>query len=409
MQKYVEERLLRNIIDAQNANFIELSQHPDLTLDVLKAFPEAAWGFHEFHRHPNFTLDWVLAFPQKFWSWSGVSEKANIEFVAKNPDLHWNWSILTNTFSPSEMINYPLLPWNFVLFHIPDITEEHIVFFETFQHLIPDWKWKYIAECTPWSVFKKAMHLPWVWFIGDVIMNTDDFLPEDVTIVRDLELLCDWIKLTIYVHIDIINANPELPWIQEYLQWNRTTWKTPVEPVEKCVREWNAASKIKFFWKRAISNPEFKICRDRINREFKELERITSRMSSSAVPEFSKLRDDAIVPSKTTPESIGLNLYAVEPYVVFPGQRIVVSTGVALKIPKGTGVYGRIAPLSGLAVKHGLDVGAGIIDPGDDPSEIRVVLFNHDDHRPFVIRPGYRIAQLIFERALDLNFSIEAV
>jgi dUTP pyrophosphatase len=51
-------------------------------------------------------------------------------------------------------------------------------------------------------------------------------------------------------------------------------------------------------------------------------------------------------------------------------------------------------------VKHGLDVGAGVVDPGDT-SEIRVVLFNHDDHRPFVIRPGYRIAQLILERAVD--------
>jgi dUTP pyrophosphatase len=45
-------------------------------------------------------------------------------------------------------------------------------------------------------------------------------------------------------------------------------------------------------------------------------------------------------------------------------------------------------------VKHGLAVGAEIIDP-DYIGELKVVLFNHDTRNPFVIRPGYRIAQLI--------------
>ena len=76
---------------------------------------------------------------------------------------------------------------------------------------------------------------------------------------------------------------------------------------------------------------------------------------------------------------------------------MVVATGLRVQLPDG--VYGRIAPRSGLAVKHGLDVGAGVVDP-DYTGELRVVLFNHDSHNPFIVRPGYRIAQLIFERAL---------
>lgn len=35
-------------------------------------------------------------------------------------------------------------------------------------------------------------------------------------------------------------------------------------------------------------------------------------------------------------------------------------TDIALAIPEGH--YGRIAPRSGLAAKHGIDVGAGVID-----------------------------------------------
>jgi dUTP pyrophosphatase len=47
-----------------------------------------------------------------------------------------------------------------------------------------------------------------------------------------------------------------------------------------------------------------------------------------------------------------------------------------------------------LAVKHGLDTLAGVIDP-DYTGEIKVVLQNLDVNQPFVIRPGYRIAQLV--------------
>jgi dUTP pyrophosphatase len=76
---------------------------------------------------------------------------------------------------------------------------------------------------------------------------------------------------------------------------------------------------------------------------------------------------------------------------------VVVSTGITVNLPPGT--YGRIAPRSGLAVKHGLDTLAGVIDP-DYTGEVKVVLQNLDVNQPFVIRPGYRIAQLILEQCV---------
>lgn len=45
-------------------------------------------------------------------------------------------------------------------------------------------------------------------------------------------------------------------------------------------------------------------------------------------------------------------------------------------------------------MKHGLDTLAGVIDP-DYTGEVKVVLQNLDVNQPFVIRPGYRIAQLV--------------
>ena len=108
-----------------------------------------------------------------------------------------------------------------------------------------------------------------------------------------------------------------------------------------------------------------------------------------------KLIPHAIIPSRATTGAAGYDLYSAEGYVLLPHHRVIVSTGIQVALPDG--VYGRVAPRSGLAVKHGLDVGAGVIDP-DYTGELKVVLFNHDPKQTFVIRPGYRIAQLILEK-----------
>jgi len=90
--------------------------------------------------------------------------------------------------------------------------------------------------------------------------------------------------------------------------------------------------------------------------------------------------------------SVGYDLFSLNEYVIHPGRRVVVSTGIAINLPPGT--YGRIAARTGLAVKHGLTVLADVIDP-DYKDEIKIVLHNTDLNQQFVIRPGYRIAQLI--------------
>ena len=71
-------------------------------------------------------------------------------------------------------------------------------------------------------------------------------------------------------------------------------------------------------------------------------------------------------------------------------------TGLAVAIPAG--FYGRVAPRSGLAVKKGLDVLAGVID-SDYRGEICVVLYNTGDetiHLP----AGSKICQLIIEQII---------
>ena len=55
--------------------------------------------------------------------------------------------------------------------------------------------------------------------------------------------------------------------------------------------------------------------------------------------------------------------------------RVLCLTDIQIALPMGC--YGRVAARSGLAIKHGIDVGAGVID-ADFCGNIGVVLFNHD-------------------------------
>lgn len=57
---------------------------------------------------------------------------------------------------------------------------------------------------------------------------------------------------------------------------------------------------------------------------------------------------------------------------------------------------GRIAPRSGLASKHFIDTGAGVID-ADYRGPVKVLLFNHAD-ADYEIKEGDRVAQLVLER-----------
>ena len=110
--------------------------------------------------------------------------------------------------------------------------------------------------------------------------------------------------------------------------------------------------------------------------------------------EVVRLNTQAILPTRATSGSAGYDLTATQNDVIEPGCRKLLPIGVAIKLPWG--VYGRIAPRSGLAVKKGIQVGAGVIDP-DYTGEIHVLLFNHGTE-PFEIRTGDRIAQLILEK-----------
>lgn len=110
---------------------------------------------------------------------------------------------------------------------------------------------------------------------------------------------------------------------------------------------------------------------------------------------FVVLNERATPPTRNHPEDAGMDLCAVDETDIPPMSRVLVKTGIAIELPEG--FYGRVAPRSGLALKYGIDVFAGVID-SSYRGEIGVILFNSDQHKPFHINTGDRIAQLIIEK-----------
>ena len=88
---------------------------------------------------------------------------------------------------------------------------------------------------------------------------------------------------------------------------------------------------------------------------------------------FKKNHPDAIIPTKNSEGDAAYDLFSVERAIIGPMNRARVSTGLNIEIPQG--FYGRIAPRSGLAVKQGIDVLAGVID-SSYRGNLGVVLIN---------------------------------
>jgi dUTP pyrophosphatase len=116
---------------------------------------------------------------------------------------------------------------------------------------------------------------------------------------------------------------------------------------------------------------------------------------------FKQLEANATLPTRGSAQAAGLDLYSIEDVVIEPKQRALVRTGLAVAIPEG--YYGRVAPRSGLAVKNGLDVLAGVID-SDYRGEIRCALYNTGDET-IRLPAQSKICQLIIEQIITPDAS----
>jgi dUTP pyrophosphatase len=103
------------------------------------------------------------------------------------------------------------------------------------------------------------------------------------------------------------------------------------------------------------------------------------------------------LPAYGSEDAAGMDLVAALPaddeVLLIPGARALIPTGLAIELPKG--FEAQIRPRSGLALNDGVTVlnSPGTVD-ADYRGEIGVILINFGN-KPFAVRRGARIAQLV--------------
>jgi len=123
-------------------------------------------------------------------------------------------------------------------------------------------------------------------------------------------------------------------------------------------------------------------------------------LSTAHKPLTSCMVEGTYLPKYSHPGDAGADLQAATREVIPPRSKKLIGTGIRVKLPENH--VGLIWPRSGLAVKHAIDSGAGVVDSGYR-GEIKVLLFNHSDEE-FHIQPGDRIAQILIQKVTQVEF-----
>lgn len=115
---------------------------------------------------------------------------------------------------------------------------------------------------------------------------------------------------------------------------------------------------------------------------------------------------DLPLPRYMTEASAGMDICAAVDgdTTLLPGERGLIPTGIAVALPPG--YEAQIRPRSGLAVEAGVTLlnSPGTID-ADYRGEVKILVINHGA-RPFVIRRGDRIAQMIVQRVCRVSWEV---
>jgi len=112
-----------------------------------------------------------------------------------------------------------------------------------------------------------------------------------------------------------------------------------------------------------------------------------------------KIYDDAKLPSCGYPGDAGMDFFAYGDFVLKPGERVSIPTGIKMAIPEG--YVGLVWDKSGIAFKRGIKSMGGVVDSGYR-GEIMVCLVNLDKEIQ-EIKKGDKIAQMVVQPFLSVD------
>lgn len=119
-----------------------------------------------------------------------------------------------------------------------------------------------------WEFIKENINLPWNW-------NCISYNP-NITweiIKKNPDKICNWYNISYNPNItwQIIKDNLDKPWNYNNLSKNPNLFKFPLQEKVKYIKEYCAKRVIWKYWFQSITNPEYMLCRKRLNIEFKSM------------------------------------------------------------------------------------------------------------------------------------------
>jgi dUTP pyrophosphatase len=116
-----------------------------------------------------------------------------------------------------------------------------------------------------------------------------------------------------------------------------------------------------------------------------------------------RLDPEVPLPRYAHPGDAGADLVTTTDLRLAPGERAIVSTGIAVALPEGYAAF--VHPRSGLAATHGITIvnAPGTVDAGYR-GEIKVTMLNTDPVHAVTFKRGDRIAQLVIQRVEYVTF-----
>lgn len=300
---YRDETLGRFIKSKPNYpwDFESLSNHPNLTIRTIEMFPAEKWNWRRIAlTNSNFTWEWVKTLPSKQWPWDEFPfEKSFVwRWVYELPESPWDWRALSHKItSPHQISYFREKPWdwsvltlnemtsiNFMIYHadlpwvinelfFTLVNEPTVCFLRQFRDRYTPVDWIDHTKRATWSVIKKNMDLPWnfgsiQWKPDDLNLGDIDFLltNQDILDMKKISETIDYhgiIKINqgnIKWDLEGISMNPgfsirELP--EKFEGYNLNLVRILDES-----DYWFAAQVIQKHWKRAITDPSRKMCRD---------------------------------------------------------------------------------------------------------------------------------------------------
>lgn len=272
----------------------ELSCNPNITIENVLEFIDKPWCGEQLSLNKHITIDDVINHPDIPWDWLNLSRHPNItlENILDHPELHWNWECVS--MNPNLTIKHILenidKPWcgeNLIV-------NPNITFDDIYKNKHVPWCWRYISA-NPNITVENVLEHPEIKWTGHVFRNVgfdiikfldvyfnncnynhakyiEQAARGQLTVLNDHKVFIMKIKRLGQLYIsdhhrityDYVIKHPEFPWNWTGLQ-NNPTW---FKPSESEIRRWWAYKVIGRWIVECLTNPEYKMCRRRLLKEY---------------------------------------------------------------------------------------------------------------------------------------------